>query len=524
MKQSQISKEMQSHELMDYWSQELPEKVYLYYEDEEISFKTLNQRVNSAAWHFRSLGIQKGERVGIFMVNSPDFLYAWFGLNKIGAVMVPVNTGFLQNETKFILNDAGCRGIICDEKFLENVVMPSVQHSPSVEWVAIREGSAIDGVLSFKDFIAHNKSVETVHWPNEDLAAILYTSGTTGKPKGVMCPFRYYSTIGHTSASYLNLTPDDRLLTILPLFHMNAQTTSAMGSLFFGASLIMLTGFIPATFWQLINRYKATIFNYLGLMFPFLEMMPVTPEEQNNPVRFVAGAQADPKKIPEYEKRWGLSIIELYGMTEVGGTCNPLDAKKIGSCGIPLPGHELQIIGDKGQALPPGEIGQIIVRGPSMTLGYWNNPEETAAIYRNGWVHTGDVGYLDSEGYLFFVGRTKDIIRRSGENIAAVEVENAVMEHPKITEAAAIPVPDPIRDEEVKIYVVLKPGETPETVPPQEIVDWCAQRMAKFKIPRYVEYIHSLPKTTTFKVKKIVLIDEKPDLTVGAWDRFAGKN
>ena len=173
--------------------------------------------------------------------------------------------------------------------------------------------------------------------------------------------------------------------------------------------------------------------------------------------------------------------------------------------------------------LPPGEIGQIIVRGPSMTLGYWNNPEETAAIYRNGWVHTGDVGYLDSEGYLFFVGRTKDIIRRSGENIAAVEVENAVMEHPKVAEAAAVPVPDPIRDEEVKIYVVLKPGETSETLPPQEIIDWCAQRLAKFKIPRYIEYINSLPKTTTFKVKKIVLINEKPDLTVGAWDRFAGK-
>lgn len=522
MSQEKISKDMQCHELADFWSRELPDKVYLYYEDQEISFRTLNERVNSAAHHFRSLGIRKGDRVGMFMANSPDFLYAWFGLNKIGAIMVPVNTGFLHNETQFILNDSGCRGIISDEKFLDTAVLPAVKESPSIEWVAVRGKSNNENIRSFDEFLVHREGVETVRWPQEDLASILYTSGTTGKPKGVMCPFRYYSAIGHISASWLNLTHDDRLLTILPLFHMNAQTTSGMGSLFFGASLIMLSGFNPMTFWQQVNRYGATIFNYLGLMFPFLEMAPVTPEEQHNPVRFAAGAQADPKRIPEYEKRWGLSIIELYGMTEIGGTCNPLDRKKIGSCGVPLPGHEIRIVGENEKIMPPGEIGQITVRGPSITLGYWNNPQETASVYRDGWVYTGDVGYLDKEGYLFFVGRTKDIIRRSGENIAAAEVENAVMEHPKIAEAAAVPVPDPVRDEEVKIYVVLRPGETPETVPPQEIVQWCAQRMAKFKVPRYIEYRESIPKTNTLKVKKNVLINEKPDLTEGAWDRFAG--
>ena len=191
------------------------------------------------------------------MVNSPIFLDAWFGLNKIGAVMVPVNTGFLQNETKFILNDAGCRGVICDEKFLENVVMPSIRQSLSVEWVAVRESSPL--LRS-----CHSKtSPPTIHpWKPSTgptkTSRPSATSGTTGKPKGVMCPFRYYSTIGHTSASYLKLTPDDRLLTILPLFHMNAQTTSAMGALFFGASLIMLTGFNPATFWQLGPRSPQT--------------------------------------------------------------------------------------------------------------------------------------------------------------------------------------------------------------------------------------------------------------------------
>jgi acyl-CoA synthetase (AMP-forming)/AMP-acid ligase II len=174
--------------------------------------------------------------------------------------------------------------------------------------------------------------------------------------------------------------------------------------------------------------------------------------------------------------------------------------------------------------LPLGQIGEIVAKGPSMTLGYWDNPEETAKTYKNGWVFTGDMGYLDGDGFLFFAGRKKDIIRRSGENIAAAEVENCLMGHPGIAEAAAIPVPDPIRDEEVKVYIVLKGGETPETVPPAVIVAWCLERLAKFKVPRYVEYIDSLPKTPTQKVKKVLLIQAKKDLTEGAWDRFATKD
>jgi acyl-coenzyme A synthetase/AMP-(fatty) acid ligase len=228
--------------------------------------------------------------------------------------------------------------------------------------------------------------------------------------------------------------------------------------------------------------------------------------------------------IEELEKRWKLSMIELYGMTEVGGTCNPVTGKRIGSCGVPLPGHEIRIVDDRGMDLPLGQIGEIVAKGPSMTLGYWNNPEETAKTYKNGWVFTGDMGYLDGDGFLFFAGRKKDIIRRSGENIAAAEVENCLMGHPGIAEAAAIPVPDPIRDEEVKVYIVLKGGETPETVPPAVIVAWCLERLAKFKVPRYVEYIDSLPKTPTQKVKKVLLIQAKKDLTEGAWDRFATKD
>jgi acyl-CoA synthetase (AMP-forming)/AMP-acid ligase II len=518
-----FSKAKQANELLEKWAAVLPGKTYLYFEEQEVTYRRFQERVNSAAHHFQSLGIGKGDRIALYLLNCPEFLYAWFGLNKIGAIMVPVNTGFRSQETAFILKNAGCRGIIVDGFFLENIVKPAAAECPTVEWIALRGKSSDPNILSFDDFLSHKAHIETVRWPEEELAAILYTSGTTGNPKGVMCPHRYYATIGYAAEQWLSLTQEDRLLTILPLFHMNAQTISTMDSLGAGASLILVNGFNPMTFWPMIGRYGATIFNYLGLMLPFLAKMPISPEEERNPVRYACGAQADPNMIEEFEKRWKLKMIELYGMTEVGGTCNPVNGKRIGSCGVPLPGHEIRIVDEWAKELPVGQIGEIIAKGPSMTLGYWNNPEETAKTYKNGWVFTGDMGYLDADGFLFFAGRKKDIIRRSGENIAAAEVENCLMGHPGIAEAAAIPVPDPVRDEEVKVYVVLKEVETPETVPPEAIVEWCLERLAKFKVPRYVEYIDSLPKTPTQKVKKVLLIQAKKDLTEGAWDRFAKK-
>lgn len=513
----------QANELIEKWAGDRPDKVYLYYADREISYKQLFDRVNSVAAFLKSLGIQKGDRVGLFLRNCPEFLYSWFGLNKIGAVMVPINTGLKRDETAYILSNSGCRGVIAESENIETVIIPAVEKSPSVEWIAGKGELAKEGILPFGRFLEDKTYLETVRWPEDDMAAILYTSGTTGAPKGVMCPHRYYSNIGQTFGQWLNLTPEDRMLTLLPLFHMNAQTTSTIGSLSLGASLVLLEGFHPDTFWKDVCRYGATVFNYLGSILPILIKLPVNLEEKNHRVRLGVGAQADPNLIETYEKRWGLSIIELYGMTEIGGTCNPIEGKRFGSCGVPFAGNEIRIVDDQGQVLPTGETGEIIVRGPSMTLGYWQNPEETAKTYREGWVFTGDMGYQDQDGFLYFVARKKDIIRRSGENISAVEVENVVMGHPKIVEAAALPVPDPIRDEEVKIYVVLQDGETPETVSPEEIVRWCQERMAKFKVPRYIEYRDSIPKTETQKVHKALLRKEKPDLTAGAWDRFAEK-
>lgn len=514
---------MQIGKLLEKWSREQPDKVYLYYEEQEITYQQLFKNVGCVAQKLAELGIKRGDRVALFLKNSPEFLYAWFGLNIIGAVMVPINPAFKQEETTYVLGNSGSCAIIAESDSLENIILPAVDKCPAIEWIAAKGDSPHNKIIPFEHFLTGEQLLKTEQWPEEDLAAILYTSGTTGNPKGVMCPHRYYTVLGQICKQWIGLTPSDRLLTLLPLFHMNAQTTSTMGSLTAGASLILLNGFNPFTFWKDISRYKATIFNYLGAMLPILSKLPVTPEESSHQVRLAVGAQADPNLIESYEKRWGVTMLELFGMTEIGGTCNPISARRIGSCGLPFPGHRLKIVDEEGKEIGVRQTGELMISGPSITLGYWQNPEETYKTYIDGWVLTGDMAYVDEDGYLYFVARKKDIIRRSGENISAVEVENVIMSHPQVLEAAAIAVPDPVRDEEVKVYIVLKEKQTPSTVPPEEIIAWCQERMAKFKIPRYIEYRNELPKTATQKIQKAILRTEKSDLTKDVWDRFANQ-
>lgn len=511
----------QINELIQKWAGERPQKVFLYFEEQEINYQQLLLRVNSVANYFLSLGVQKGDRIGLYLRNCPEFLYAWFALNKIGAVMVPINPVLKVEETVYILTDSGSTGVITEQDCLEPVIIPAAQKSPSVKWIAAKGDFKREGVLSFSEFLKGDIDLETTSWDDDEMAAIIYTSGTTGNPKGVMCPHRYYSQIGESFAARLDLTEKDRLLTLLPVFHNNAQVTTTMCTLNKGATAILLDGFHPKEFWKVVSKYEATVFNYLGSMLPILMKMPITREEQEHKVRLAVGAQADPNLFETYEKRWGVTMIEIYGMTEIGGFCNPVKGRRIGSVGLPLGDNRVKIVDDQGLELPANENGEIIITGSSITLGYWKNPEETAKTYRDGWIYSGDIGYLDEDGFLYFVGRKKDIIRRSGENISAVEVENVVMSHPKIVEAAAIPVPDPVRDEEVKVYVVLKEGETPDSVPPEEIIDWCEKKLAKFKVPRYIEYRGELPKTETQKIAKAALRQEKTDHTVGAWDRLA---
>lgn len=505
----------QINQLLDYHASHTPNKEYLFTSSETLTYKDLYERVNALTYSLYSIGITKGDRVALYLRNKPEFLYTWFALNRIGAIMVPINTSLKKKEVSFILNDSEVVGLIGEDDAIKEVLNPAVSECQSIIFT-ITTGASQNGWISMESLLEKTSYLDCEIPDENDLSSILYTSGTTGNPKGVMCPHRYYFHLAKAAVEAVKFNETDRLLTYLPLFHMNAQILTVTASLVSGSSIVLLDKFQPNLFWQEIDKFKATVFFYLGSILPLLSKLTVSEEEKHNTLRLAVGAQANPKKIEEYETRWGLEMIELFGMTEGAGTINRVGNRKIGSCGKTFENHKVMIVDELGTPQLPLKSGEIIFTGPSLTLGYWNNVKETQKAYRNGWMYSGDIGYMDSDGYLYFLDRKKDIIRRNGENISSAEIEQVLLSHPEILEVAAIPIPDDDRGEEIKVFIVTNPRVQ---IKPEKIIQWCETTMAKFKIPRYIEFRDSLPKTATQKIQKSILKKEYSDVSINTWDR-----
>ena len=347
---------------------------------------------------------------------------------------------------------------------------------------------------------------------------IIYTSGTTGPAKGVMDP---HTKICHSALEYIEAikaTPKDVFFTCLPLFHANARILCIYPAMLLGTKAVIYERFSASRFWEQIKKAKATVFNSLGAMANFIYNQPRKVDDDDNPVR-VCAAFPMPKQIYEdFEKRFKLKVVEGYGLTEVAIiTYNPYDKPKIGSCGKETKSFEVRIVDENDFPVPPGTVGEIVARGkiPWVTsLGYWNMPEKTVELMMNHFYHTGDAGYLDEDGYMYFVDRMKDYIRRRGENISSFDIECAVNAHPKVVESAAISVKSELSEDEVKIVVVLKKEGR---LAPEELLAFCEERMPYFAVPRYVEFVESLPKTPNEKVQKSKL--REASITANTWDR-----
>jgi crotonobetaine/carnitine-CoA ligase len=502
-----------------------PEKTYLYYQDQEISYGVFLDNIYRTANWFKRLGLEKGDRVCLILPNCPEFLYMWLGLSLIGGVAVPVNVAYKQQEAAFILRHSECCILAGTSETLRTVeeLVPSLHHLQSV--VHIGKGpAATAGVLEFSSFMDEEPRPDPTSEPSaKDVACIMYTSGTTGPPKGVMVTHFAYVSCGQGFTRWVELTEHDRLFTCLPLYHANAQYYSTMGSLAAGAGLILVDRFSATRFWNQIRRYGATVFNYIGAMLVILMKQPESPDDRRNPVRVAYGTPAlDNDFQDRFERRFDLKLITGYALTEcVFGTIQPLRGlRKVKSIGLPRshPDFEnlMKVVDDQGRALPPGETGEIVIKNPAVTPGYFRNPEATEKTLQDGWLHTGDNAYRDEDGYFFFVDRKKDVIRRRGENISSLEIEATLNEHPCILESAVVGVPSELSDEEVKAYVVPVSGMQ---VNPEDIFAWCEQRLARFKVPRYLEIRDSLPKTPTHRVAKYVLRQEKENPAEGCADR-----
>lgn len=496
------------------------DKTLFVYGGKRLSFGEVNRRVNRAANALKSLGVAKGDRVSVMLPNGFDFPITWLAIGKLGAVMVPTNVTYQEHDLEYILTDSEASAMVIHQDYLP--VLEKVRGKvPGLREVAVL-GEAPSGYHSYTAATDAASDAFTIEDVGEnDLVNIQYTSGTTGFPKGCMLTHRYWLLFAEIVPDYLKIHPDDVTLTAQPFYYMDPQWNVVI-CLAHGIPLVIMHRFSPSQFWQTVKENDVTFFYVLGTMPFYLMKQKENPElEQNHKLRFVICSGIYPEFHETFEKRWNVPWREAFGMTETGvDLLVPLDdtdSVGSGAMGAPVRTKEAKVVDADDNEVPDG-VGEMVLRGEPMMLGYWKKPEATAEAMRGGWFHTGDLVYKDEKGYFHWVGRIKDMVRRSGENISTAEVEGVLVQHDRIKLAAVVPVPDELRGEEVKAYIVLQEGETKETVPPEEIVAFARERLAYFKVPRYIEYVDDLPRTPSERVEKHKLIAAKEDLRVGSYD------
>ncbi|MET0024236.1 MAG: long-chain fatty acid--CoA ligase [Sedimenticola sp.] len=474
--------------------------------DREVTFAEVNRASDGVAASLAGQGIKKGDRVALYCINSDAFAIAYMGIVKAGAVVVPVN--LLQNprEITYVLNDAGVRGLIYHQLFAEAVEAFRGELKTLEFAVGIGAGPFPEGELDFGDFCSDDGQVpEPAFDTAEDLAAILYTSGTTGNPKGAMLTHRNLVSNTNSVVQALQLRPgEDRLLVVLPMFHSFAATVGTLTPLLHGLSLAPVPKFDPAAVCDVIEAVGATVFLGVPSMYSVLLRLPDEQVAKWKSVRYcVSGGAAMPVEVMrQFEARYNLAIHEGDGPTECSPvTCvNPIGGeRKPASVGLPVPDVEMEIYDDDGNRLEVDVIGEICVRGPNVMKGYWNLPEATAETFFGDWVRTGDLGYKDSDGYVYIVDRKKDMVIVNGMNVYPRMVEEVLYQYPKLAEAAVVGEPSELHGEIVVAYVVTKEGEQ---MTPAVVRAYCRENLGPHQVPRKVVVREALPKNAAGKILK----------------------
>lgn len=470
-----------------------PNRVFLHADGRAWTAAEVGERVDRAAAAFAATGIGQGDRVGLLLENGVDFVSSFFGVARLGAVAVTVNTALRGETLEYILSHAEVRLVVAEPAFVADGTAMS---APGIVWTpGDVESGPQEGIPPPRQRLPG------------DVAAIVYTSGTTGRPKGVMLTDHGYWRAASWFAESLRLTRDDVLYTCLPLFHVNAQHLSLCGALAAGAELVLGRKFSASRFWETIAESRATSFNLIGAMLGILHLQPVSGAEREHRARVACVAPVPPSIHRECEERFGTTLVDGYGLTETTpGIAYNLDGR-LGSCGKQAPYVELAIVDEQGTPLAARVPGEIVVRPlePAVLMaGYYRDPDATAAAFRNEWFRSGDRGYADEDGYLYFVDRLKDAIRRRGEMISPVEIERIAIQHEDVSEAVAFGVPSDIPggEEEVALVVTAMIGTRLDLT---DLVSFCRSRLPRFMMPRYYEIIDDFPRTETQRIQKAEL-------------------
>jgi long-chain acyl-CoA synthetase len=476
--------------------------------DTRLTYAGLNAAANKVANALRSLGVQRGDKVALMLPNVPQFVIIYFGALKLGATVVPLNVLFKASEVHYHLEDSDAVALFVWEDYVQAArrgfdMVETCRHLIIVN--APRSDLLPDDTISFNAMLAVGSSSFDMEWTMpDDTAVILYTAGTTGYPRGAeLTHFNMFCNAATLADRVLGLSENTVGLAGLPLYYLFGQTCMMNAILYAGGALSLLSRFEAESAWQAIGRDQVTYLAGVPTMFRYLVDAADSAPHAANPLSLcICGGEKLPADLAAaFEQRFAVALLEGYGLAEASPvvTMNPRHAPRPGSIGLPIWGTEVRLLNAQGDAAPVGEVGEISVRGHSVMKGYYKRPEATAEALRNGWLHTGDIGSRDADGYFYVADRKKDVINRGGFSVYPREVETVLHGHPAVAEAAVIGVPDPTHGQEVHAIVVLKPGATAAA---DELIAYCRERVAAYKYPRRIEFRDRLPRNAAGRVLK----------------------
>lgn len=491
-------------DLLSERARERPPAPFVITPHSEYSYSEVHSLASRMAGLLERYGIGKGDHVALLSGNSAAFLVAWFGINLRGAVAVTLNNQLIADGLRYSVTQCDARLLIVDAEW-ESMRMTYLEEDQRRLPRIVIEDDA-----TFFAMLAGSPKGQSIKVASSDPCTILYTSGTTGLPKGVVNCHNAYDAAGRATVKALDIRSDDRIMVFLPLFHVNPQMYAVMSALETGAALIILPKFSASRFFDDAIRYGATGCTFVGTVLSIL-VRHHEGERKDHNVRFLFGGGATLAVWEEVESRFGIKIHEVYGMTEIGGWCtaNTVGVSRRGSCGKPRPDFDIRVVGQDDRPLPVGQVGEIAVRPNEpdvILLSYYNKPDQTLGSMRNLWFHTGDLGRYDEDGFLYYHGRAKELIRRSGEMVSPVEIETALRRLAAVTDCAVVAVPDEITGDEIKAIIVAA-----ERLEPKQIEIFLSDHLPRYMLPRYIEFIGVIPKTETEKIQrnKLQYLDER---------------
>jgi len=494
-----------------------PDKAAIVFEDKRYTFSQLNERVNRLANGLLNLGVKKGDRVSLIQVNCNQCVETYFAVAKTGAIYLPLNFRAKEKEFTYMLNTAEATTLIIGERYIPMIksIQPELKYLKNLISIETKH----DDMLYYEDIINSSPADEVFTEIDEDETTILmYTAGTTGFPKGVMLSHNSFSSYMLENVSPADPESDESNILTVPLYHV-AGIQAMMAAIYGGRTLVMERQFEPEEWMTLVENEKANRAMMVPTMLKQLLDHPNFKKHDLSSLRVITYGAA-PMPLPVIRKALeefpGVSFINAFGQTETASTITALGPedhvltgteeekekkiKRLASIGKPMADVEMKVIDDDGNTLGPNEVGEILARGPRVMSGYWKDEEKTAkTIDKDGWVHTGDVGYVDEDGYYFLSGRSSDMIIRAGENISPEEIENVIREHPEVEDVAVIGVPDETWGEEPRAVVIPKKGEKPTE---EEIMEYCRKHLASFKRPKSVIFVDELPRNPMGKLIK----------------------